>query len=169
MQHSFVTDVIERLAGLARGSRIDSLRTARPEVVRALQESHRALFEPKDPGLLPRSEREAAALRAAVLVGHQVLSAYHRDRLSRLGFDPQMIAAVEAGPGPGPLAPRTISILVFADAVTLSPARVDDALRARLIAAGLDAAAIVALAGVLSLTALRARLLIGLDLLGDAP
>ncbi len=169
MQHSFVTDVIERLAGLARGSHIDSLRTARPDVVRALQESHRALFEPKDPGLLPRSEREAAALRASVLIGHPVLTAYHRDRLARMGHGPELLAAIAAGPGPGPLAPRTIAILAFADSVTLTPARISDEARARLAAAGLAAAAIVALIGVLSLTALRARLLIGLDLLGDIP
>ncbi|MGH2340570.1 carboxymuconolactone decarboxylase family protein [Segnochrobactraceae bacterium EtOH-i3] len=169
MQHSFVTDVIERLAGLARGSHIDSLRTARPDVVRALQESHRALFEPKDLGQLPRSEREAAALRASVLIGHPVLAAFHRDRLARLGFSPDIVAAVEAGPGPGPLAPRTISVLAFVDHVTLTPARPADDARARLFAASLDAGAVVALTGVIAFTALRARLLIGLDLLGDAP
>ena len=166
MQHSFVTDVIERLAGIAKGSHLDSLRAARPDVVRALHESHRALFEPKEPGLLPRAEREAAALRASLLIGHTVLTAYHRDRLSRLGYTEDLIRAVERGPGPGPLAPRTISVLAFADAVTLNPARLSAESRARLHSAGLDAAAIVALTGVLALTALRARLLIGLDLLG---
>jgi CMD domain protein len=62
-------DVIDTLAGIAAGSRLDTLRTLRPEARKHAQMSYLSLFEPTDPGGVTAAERFAVAAFVAGLHG----------------------------------------------------------------------------------------------------
>ena len=55
------TDVIDTLAGIAAGSRLDTLRTLRPEARKHAQMSYLSLFEPNAMGGVSAQERFAVA------------------------------------------------------------------------------------------------------------
>jgi CMD domain protein len=63
------TDVIDTLAGIAAGSRLDTLRTLRPEARKHAQMSYLSLFEPNAMGGVSAQERFAVAAFAAGLHG----------------------------------------------------------------------------------------------------
>jgi len=62
-------DVIDTLAGIAAGSRLDTIRTLRPEARKHAQVSYLSLFEPKAPGGVTALERFAVAAFVAGLHG----------------------------------------------------------------------------------------------------
>ena len=63
------TDVIDTLAGIAAGSRLDTLRTLRPEARKHSQISYLSLFEPNAMGGVAAPERFAVAAFVAGLHG----------------------------------------------------------------------------------------------------
>ena len=90
-------DVIDHLAGIAPGSRLAELRAQRPDVVRYAQGSYEALLEPADLAGVSRREREAVALRVAVLTPSPALVAWHSAPLQELAGEDLVRAVVEQG------------------------------------------------------------------------
>lgn len=74
-------DVIDALAGIVPGDRLDRLRARRPEARTHAQGSYLALFEPADAAQMSRVERFAVALFVAALHDYEPGVAWYRDRL----------------------------------------------------------------------------------------
>jgi CMD domain protein len=112
-----MTDVIDRLAGIAAGSALDKARDNRPEARKHAQASYDALFAPKDPGSFPLQERFAVAAFVAGLHGQPDTKAHYEERLAGTGASPELRVAVASevfeakthGPyGHYPVGPLTI-------------------------------------------------------------
>ncbi len=161
------TDVIDRLAGIAPGSKLAELRAARPVLVKATQGSHEALFEPEDLGGVSHRERDGLALRVAVLTPSPELVGWHRERLSAQGEDAATIAAFEQGPDGAGLTPREVALMRHADILANTPGDASPEAIAALKAAGFTPRDIVTLSQLISFVSFQARLLVGLRLVGE--
>jgi CMD domain protein len=71
------SDVIDTLAGIAPGSRLDTIRTLRPEARKHAQLSYLGLFEPKDLAGVTVPERYAIAAFVAGLHGRPETSGFY--------------------------------------------------------------------------------------------
>lgn len=76
-------DVIDLLAGIERGSRLDAVRAQRPEARENAQRSYLALFAPKSLGGVSAEERYALAAFVAGLHGDATILAFCRDGLKK--------------------------------------------------------------------------------------
>lgn len=102
-------DVIDHLAEIPAGSRLDGIRRARPDAREHAQQSFLALVEPASPGQLSLADRYAVAAYVALL--HDAdgaptrASAFYRELLEDEA-EPAVVAAVSdaarAGRGSGP-------------------------------------------------------------------
>ena len=162
-----IQDPIDRLAGIAPGSPLARLRAQRPEVARHAAGSFLALLEPDDPGGVSRREREAIALRVAVLTPSPPIAERHRARLRALGADDAALVAIEQFPHGAALAPREAAILRHTDRLTLEPGAATPARIAELKAAGLGPRDIVTIAQLIAYLSFEARVLAGLRLLAE--
>ncbi|MFT4234682.1 MAG: CMD domain protein [Microbacterium sp.] len=99
-----MADIIDLLAGIAPGSRLEAVRNQRPQARENAQRSFEALLEPADPGTFPLSERYAVAAFAAGLHGFDAATAFYRDLLGDEA--PELVGAVDlqvrAGASRGP-------------------------------------------------------------------
>lgn len=159
-------DLINQLAGIAPGARLDALRQQRPEVAGYAQGSYDVLLDRPDPAGLSPAERELAALRAAALLKDQPLAQHHQARLRELGADAALIAAASLGAEPAGLPARAAAILRHTDLLTLAPRDASPAAIADLHASGLSAPEIVTLAQLVAFINFQSRVLAGLRLLG---
>jgi CMD domain protein len=89
-----MTDIINRLAGIAAGSALDLARDNRPEAKRHAQASHDALFAPSDFGGFPLIERCAVAAFVAGLHGQPESADHYKARLQQAGAAPELQVAV---------------------------------------------------------------------------
>ena len=149
-------DVMDTLAGLADGSAIAELRRQRPDVVRHLQGSDDAIFAPAHHGGFTRPEREAAALRVAMLLRDGALEEHYRRRLVALGETHPLNGA------------RGEAVLAHVDCVTMNPDSATQADLDRLLAAGLTPHAVVSLSQLIAYVNFQSRVLAGLRMLRDA-
>jgi CMD domain protein len=164
---SDVGDVIDRLAGIAPGSKLARLRAERPVLVAATQGSHEALFEPEDPGNVGHRERDGLALRIAVLTPSPELVAWHRKRLRARGEGEATIAAFERGPDGAGLTAREVALLRHADILANTPGQATPEDIAALKAAGFGPRDIVTISQLIAFVSFQARLLVGLRLVGE--
>jgi CMD domain protein len=88
-------DVIDLLAGVAPGSRLDAIRAQRPEARENAQKSYIALFEPKFPGEMSGEERYALAVFVAGLHGDAAALAFYRAGLAKQNIRPGVAAAID--------------------------------------------------------------------------
>jgi CMD domain protein len=97
-------DVIDALAGIDAGSRLDELRSHRPEARLNAQTTYDALFSPVDDAAMPLVERWVVATFAAALFGVPEAEAHYRSQLTHARPDLAMAVAqaLEAGRGEGP-------------------------------------------------------------------
>ncbi|WP_298925866.1 CMD domain protein [uncultured Ramlibacter sp.] len=161
------TDTIDTLAGIGPGSALARLRAQRPQVREFLQGSDDALLRPTDWADLPAVEREAVALRVAVLNHSEKLAARHRAALQKLDVDQATLQQIEA-PKPS-VAPRLKALLAHTDLLTLRPRDAKPAHLQALRDQGLSDRAIVSLAQLVSYASFQVRLLAGLKALaGEA-
>jgi CMD domain protein len=160
-------NLIDALAGIAPGSALARLRERRSDVRDALQASDRALFRPGDAGGLSHVEREAAALRVAVLNRTVSLYARHRAALQALGLDEPLLRQLEA-PLP-PVGPRLAAVLAHTDLLTLHPRDAGPADLQALRAQGLAERDIVSLSQLVAYANFQVRLVAGLQLLQAHP
>jgi len=147
-------DVIDAAAGLAPGERLHAARRFRATVVEATQASHDALlFQPVDG--LTRADRLRVAAHACEAAGAAELAAHYRARLTAL-------------PGAEPASAALPAMQHFAATLTTDPRHGDRAAIESLKAAGLDDAAIVALAQLVAFLSYQTRVVAGLKALHAA-
>lgn len=136
-------DVIDGLMGITPGSKLDELRTLRPDVRLATQASEVAIFEGESG--VTKAERHAVALHVAELNKDSALAALHRDK---------------AGDSP-----RIPVLLAHATMLTKAPERATPEAIRTLMAAGLAPRDVVMLSQLIAHVNYEARLLAGLRLL----
>ena len=161
-----MNDVMDTLARLPPGSALAELRRQRPEVVKHLQGSDDAIFSPADDGGLTRTERAAAALRAATLLRDPVLSEHYRARLAALDPEGTLAKTVE---GTARITEaRWDAILAHVDLVTRGPGSAERKDIDNLYAVGLSSHAVVSLSQLIAYVNFQSRVLAGLRMLkGD--
>ncbi|UPY37181.1 hypothetical protein [Sediminicoccus sp. KRV36] len=140
-------DVIDELAGIAPGSKLDTLRAQRPDVRSSLNAYEAAIFEGESG--LTTAERHAVAEHVATLNAEAALAAHHRAR---------------AGDSP-----RLPALLSYATLITRQPDQASPGAIQVLMAAGLASRDVVMLGQLIAHLNFQARLLAGLRLLEDAP
>ena len=91
-----MNDVIDTLAGIAPGSRLDTIRTLRPEARKHAQMSYLGLFVPTSPGGVTAQERFAVASFVAGLHGRPETSDFYSKGLASAGASAELQAAVAA-------------------------------------------------------------------------
>lgn len=89
-------DVIDMMAGIAPGSRLDVLRGRRPEARLNAQASYAALFTPQAPGDFTVAERFALACFITGLHGPSPTADFYASRLQAAGAPPELSAAIAA-------------------------------------------------------------------------
>ena len=141
-------DVIDRAAGLAPGDPLHATRRFRAKVVAATQASHDALLLQPVPGLAP-ADRLRVAVHACEIAGATSLAGHYADLLASADDET-------------PASPALPVMLRFAAALTTDPRRGDRAAIAALMSAGLDDAAIVALAQLVAFLSYQMRVVAGL-------
>ena len=146
------SDVIDRAAGLAPGDPLHAARRFRAKVVDATQASHDALLMQPVAGL-SSADRLRVAAHACSVAGASELARHYADRLA---------AAGDEAAAPSPALP---AMLQFAATLMSEPRRGDRAALAALKGAGLDDAAIVALAQLIAFLAYQVRVVAGLQAL----
>jgi uncharacterized peroxidase-related enzyme len=150
-------DVIDLAAGLAPGDALHRTRRFRSKVVEATQASHDALLTLPVPGLSPADRLHVAAAVCDAAAAPELAQHYRRQygqhydqRLQAMAAAPDAAVAVRA------------AMLQFAITLTTEPRHGDRAALAALKAAGLNDAAIVALAQLVAFLAYQTRVVAGL-------
>lgn len=139
-------DLIDELAGISPGSRLDGLRAMRPDVRSSLIAYEAAIFEGES-GLTP-AERHAVAQHVAALNAEAALAAHHEARAG----DSSRLAMLNA----------------YATLITQTPDQANPAAIETLMAAGLAPRDVVMLGQLIAHLNFQARLLAGLRLLEQA-
>ncbi|MBA3449879.1 MAG: hypothetical protein H0T18_01555 [Chloroflexia bacterium] len=150
-------DSIDALAGIGADSAPAALRRLKPDLVAFAQGSDEALLAPADPGSVSLLERHAIAYRIGIVTGFETVAARHRARLTSLGADDDLIAAIAAFPRGDGLDPRLTALLAHTDRVTRAPGGAAPEHIAALRAAGLSPAAIVTVAQLIGFLAYQIR------------
>jgi uncharacterized protein YciW len=146
------TDVIDLAAGLAPGDPLHAARRFRAKVVEATQASHDALLMQPVAGL-STADRLRVAVHVCTVAGATSLAAHYADLLA---------SAAVADASPSRALP---AMLHFAAALTTDPRHGDRAALEGLKSAGLDDAAIVALAQLVAFLSYQLRVVAGLQAL----
>lgn len=89
-------DIIDFLAGIEPGSRLDGLRAQRPETRLNAQKSYEALFEPEHWGSVTPAERFAAAAFVAGLHKAAAIRSYYASKLQDEPHGSALVAVVGA-------------------------------------------------------------------------
>jgi uncharacterized protein YciW len=153
---SSAIDVIDRAAGLPPGDPLHAARRFRAKVVEATQASHDALLHDPVRGLSTEDRLRVAAHVCRVAGATSLVRHY----------EALLAASPEAGAASSPALP---AMLRFAATLTTDPRLGDRAALAPLKAAGLDDAAIVALAQLIAFLSYQLRVVAGLKAMqGDA-
>lgn len=164
MSNLFVdaADFIDQAVRLDAEHPLHRLRRERGKIVEATQASQRAMFGDAVTGLT-RRERLAVALRVSRLSKAEGLAALYAQALAADGAPP------DGGEALGHSAePRLRALLDFASTLTLRPVDGDRRSIEALQAAGLDPAAIVALAQLIAYLTYQVRLVAGLGAMAAA-
>ena len=149
------TDVIDTAAGLDAGDPLHTVRRFRAKVVEATQASHDALLMQPVAGLSP-ADRIRVAVHVCATAGATSLARHYAELLER---------------DPGKEEPPSTALpalLHFAAMLTTDPRHGDRAAVGALTAAGLDDAAIVALAQLIAFLSYQVRVVAGLQALRDS-
>lgn len=145
-------DVIDTAAGLLPGDALHTVRRFRAKVVDATQASHDALLMQPVPGL-PPADRLRVARHVCEAAGAARLAEHYAKLLA------------SAADRDVPPSPALSAMLRFATALTIDPRRGDRAAIDALRGAGMDDAAIVALAQLVAFLAYQVRVVAGLHAL----
>lgn len=154
-------DLIDRLVGLAPGSRTYAARHQREKVAVATQGSYNVLFDPALPDLT-LTERLLVALYASRLTPAPELAAHYRERLLQAQADAALIALADAGQPQDAPSPRLAAILTFTRTLIDKPVEGDKAALLALSAAGISTPAVVALSQLIAFLSYQVRLVAGL-------
>jgi len=158
-------DVIDKIAGIERGSRLAKLRRRRAEVFRHSQGSHDVLLLSAVPGGVSRTERAAIALRVALAAKDERLAAHYRDLLRQA--DGEALVAFVEHPRAGDATGRLTALLRHADLLADTPHYATKADLEKLDALGLSSRDIVAVSQLIAFVSFQTRVLAGLRILKD--
>ena len=161
------TDIVNELAGIAPDSLLGQLRASREVAFNAAQGSFDELFEPADPKGVSRQERDAMALRIAVLEKSEPVIQLHRSRLQALGLTDADLAAIEQFPDGGTLSPRLTAILTHTDLLTTEPRNATKDDLVKLQDAGLTTPDIITISELIAFSSFQIRLLAALRALSE--
>ena len=89
-------DIIDFLAGIEPGSRLDGLRAQRPETRLNAQKSYEALFEPEHWGSVTPAERFAVAAFVAGLHKAAAIRSYYSSKLQDEPHGSALVAVIDA-------------------------------------------------------------------------
>ncbi len=96
-------DIIDHLAGIAPGSRLDGIRARRLQARENAQKSHLSLFAPADFADVPAADRHAVAAFVAGLHGEPAVTAFYLAKLAgRADLVDGLKAEIERGKTKGP-------------------------------------------------------------------
>jgi CMD domain protein len=186
-------DIIDLLAGIAPGSRLDGLRALRPQARENAQLSFEALLEPAEPGSFPLAERYAVAAFVTRLHGFAQAADFYADLLGDEA--PELVVPVQAAAADGsvsgpvgvyrepglaaesvPTPPWTAAEAAFgrrlaaalshAQLLVVRPREADAAAIRALVEAGWSADDIVSLSQLVAFLSFQVRLAWGLRVLG---
>lgn len=159
-----LTDTIDRIAGIAPGSVLATLRRERPDILALSQRSEEAAIRPKQEGTFSYALRSALACRVARHLKDAELAAHYLSDNDAI----DVVARRAADPSAGSDDPRMAAILRHVDLVTLTP---EEATRGDIEAlrkAGLSDPEIVTLSGIIAFVNYQARVIAGLRIFGAA-
>jgi uncharacterized protein YciW len=145
-------DVVDRAAGLAAGDPLHAARRFRATVVQATQASHDALLDEPVPGVSTADRLRVAEL-VCTLAGATGLARHYAERLAA------ETARAPGGAAPSPALPAMIE---FAGKLTIDPRRGGQEAIEALRRAGLQDAAVVALAQLVAFLSYQLRVVAGL-------
>ena len=160
-----MTSLIETLAGVTPGSKLEEALRVRAEVMRLSEAAHDAVLLPRDPGGLSHALRAALAARMARHAGDDALAAHYDATLARTG---DTDVATLAHPGGVAGDPLLDALARHADRLTLAPREATRADVEALKAVALSESDIVRLAELAAFVAYQLRVIAGLRLLGHA-
>jgi len=161
-----MTTLIEKLAGIAAGSKLGGALKTRAEVLRLSEAAHDAVLVPRDPGGLSHALRAALSARMCRHVGNAALVAHYEGYLAHCG-DTDVAALAHPGGVSGD--PRQDAMACHADLLTVSPRNATRDDIAALKAAGVGEPDIVRLSELAAFVNYQLRVIAGLMLLRDAP
>jgi CMD domain protein len=99
-------DIIDHLAGIAPGSRLDAIRNRRLQARENAQKSYLSLFEPTDVGDVPVADRYAVAAFVAGVQGEADVANFYLAGLAKAAARAELVEAlkaeIEAGKTSGP-------------------------------------------------------------------
>jgi uncharacterized protein YciW len=159
-----MTTLIEKLAGIAAGSKLGAALKTRAEVLRLSEAAHDAVLVPRDPGGLSHGLRAALAARMCRHVGNAA-AAGHYDVF--LAHSNAADVAVLAQPGGMSGEPRQDAMARHVDLLTLAPRRATRGDIEALKAAGISEPDIVRLSELAAFVNYQLRVIAGLKLLKD--
>lgn len=162
--HSTI-DVIDAVLGLEKFPHVLQLREQRAKMKHLTQTSYIAAILPTQPRNFSYGLRAALAARMAGLWKTTELRAHYVDLLKEEAAELQSIADPAFKPDGSDI--RLATIIAHVDLVTLSPKEATRANIEKLIAAGLDDADIVTLAGIIAFVNYQVLVVAGLKMLRD--
>lgn len=190
-------DVIDRLAGIEAGSRLDGVRAGRPEARANAQKSYLALFAPADVSDVSFEERFALATFVAGLHREAAALSFYRDGLSRSDLVAAIAAEIARGATQGPyghypagplsaedkpglvyrveeasrsaLGERLSAALEHAHLLVFRPRDASPAALQALLDAGWSTTGIVTLSQLVAFLSFQIRVIVGLRALAAAP
>jgi CMD domain protein len=95
MMSAETKDIIDLLAGILPGSRLDGLRERRSQARENAQKSYLALFEPADFGAFAAAERYAVAAFVAGVHGESNVAGFYLAKLAKAGDRPMLDEALK--------------------------------------------------------------------------
>jgi uncharacterized protein YciW len=162
-----MSDQIDVLSGLQPGSELYNIRRERMDFVEGTEQCRQTVLRPKHGFDLTHAMRAALAARMARLIGHEPLAAVYDDNLKDAGADALLLTIAATGDLPGHADHFIKAIVRHADLVTTTPRDSTRADIEKLETAGLDNPQIVALSELIAFVNYEARVLKGLEVLGD--
>lgn len=154
-------DLVDRLAGLAPGSKTYETRHHRVKVAAATQGSYDTLFAPELPGL-SLVERLLVGLYASRLTPSATLVAHYREQAIAAGADASLIVLAEQGEAGQAPSPRLAAILSFTRKLIENPVEGDREALLTLPQAGLSTPEVVVLSQLIAFLSYQVRLVAGL-------
>lgn len=96
MMSTETRDIIDLLAGIEPGSRLDAIRARRLQARENARKSHAALFEPADFGEVSARERHAVAAFVAGIHGEPAAVGFYLAKLAEAADQSELVEAVKA-------------------------------------------------------------------------
>lgn len=187
------SDVIDRLVGIAPGSKLDAIRAQRQQARDNAQASYRALFQPESVADMSLQERIAVALFVIGLHAQPDIAAFYAPQLENPGLATALDAAAASARTTGPyghfpagklsvediegplytapasFGPRLAAALTHAHLLVFHPRDAAPAALQALLDAGWSTTGIVTLSQLIAFLSFQIRVVVGLRALAATP